>query len=77
MINRLTIIGVGLIGGSLALALKKSQAVGRIVGYGRNAQHLQKAVELGVIDAFETAIDAAVRDAEVIVLAAPVGSSKV
>jgi prephenate dehydrogenase len=76
LINRLTIIGVGLIGGSLALALKKAQAVGRIVGYGRNLQHLQKAMELGVIDAYETDLGAAVRDAEVIVLAVPVGSTR-
>ena len=75
MINRLTIIGVGLIGGSLALALKNARTVGRIVGYGRNLAHLQKAAELGVIDAYETEIGAAVRDADVIVLAAPVGST--
>jgi len=76
LINRLTIIGVGLIGGSLALALKKAQSVGRIVGYGRNVAQLQKAVQLGVIDAYETDIAAAVRDAEVIVLAAPVGATR-
>jgi prephenate dehydrogenase len=75
LIDRLTIIGVGLIGGSLALALKKARAVDRIVGFGRNIQHLQKAVGLGVIDAYETDIGAAVRDAQVVVLAAPVGST--
>ena len=75
MIKRLTIIGVGLIGGSLALALKKARAVGHIVGYGRNLQNLQKAQALGVVDAYETDIVAAVRDANVIVLAMPVGST--
>lgn len=76
MINRLTIIGVGLIGGSLARALRKSNAVKQIVGYGRNKPHLEKAVELGVIDHYETDMAAAVRGADVIVLAVPVGSSQ-
>ncbi|WP_455210218.1 prephenate dehydrogenase [Kaarinaea lacus] len=75
MINRLTIIGVGLIGGSLARALKKANAAGQVTGYGRNVQHLQKALELGVIDRYETDISAAVSDADVIVLAVPVGKT--
>lgn len=76
MINRLTIIGVGLIGGSLARALRKSNAVKQIVGYGRNQPNLEKAVELGVIDHYETDMAVAVRGADVIVLAVPVGSSE-
>ncbi|KPJ93635.1 MAG: prephenate dehydrogenase [Gammaproteobacteria bacterium SG8_11] len=75
MINRLSIIGVGLIGGSLARALKKANAVGQVVGYGRNIEHLQKALELGVVDKYETDIAVAVRDADVIVLAVPVGKT--
>jgi prephenate dehydrogenase len=75
LINRLTIIGVGLIGGSLARALKKANAVGRVTGYGRNVQYLQKAMELGVIDHYETDMGEAVRDADVIVLAVPVGKT--
>lgn len=76
LINRLTIIGVGLIGGSLARALKKAHAVGQVTGYGRNAQQLQKALDLGVIDRCETDIAAAVRDADVVVLAVPVGKTR-
>ena len=75
MINRLTIIGVGLIGGSLARALKKANAVAQVTGYGRNVQQLQKAMELGVIDHLETDMGAAVRDADVIVVAVPVGKT--
>lgn len=75
MINRLTIIGVGLIGGSLARALKKANAVAQVTGYGRNIQQLQKAMELGVIDHLETDMGAAVRDADVIVVAVPVGKT--
>jgi prephenate dehydrogenase len=73
LINRLTIIGVGLIGGSLARALKKANAVGEVVGHGRNVKHLQTALELGVIDRYETDVAAAIRQADIIVLAVPVG----
>ena len=52
MIQRLCIIGVGLIGGSLARALRDANYVGEIVGASRNADHLQKAVQLGVIDRY-------------------------
>jgi prephenate dehydrogenase len=55
--------------------LKKAHAVGQVIGYGRHVQHLQKALELGVIDCYDTDIDAAVRDADVIVLAIPVGNT--
>jgi len=74
MINRLTIIGVGLIGGSLARALKAAGACGEVVGYGRTTQALHKALELGVIDRAETDIAAAVKGADVIVLGVPVGA---
>jgi len=74
MINKLCIIGVGLIGGSLARALKQAEQVEHIIGCGRNAEHLGRAVELGVIDSFNTDIEAAVSDADVIVLAMPVGA---
>jgi prephenate dehydrogenase len=59
----------------LARALKKANAVGRVTGYGRNVQHLQKALELGVIDHYEAEIGEAVRNADVIVLSLPVGKT--
>ncbi len=74
MIDRLTIIGVGLIGGSLARALKSSGAVKEVVGTGRSKQHLQRALELGVIDRVEDDMAAAVSDADVVVVAVPVGA---
>ena len=74
MIARLCIIGVGLIGSSLSLALKQVGAVGEVVGYGRNRDNLQKGVEIGVLDRFETSIADAVRDADVIVVAVPLGA---
>ena len=74
MIKRLCIIGVGLIGGSLARALKQKQACDEVVGTGRQVQNLQKALDLGVIDRFETDISLAVKGADMVVVAVPVGS---
>ena len=74
IINKLCIIGVGLIGGSLARALKKSGAVGEVVGSGRNVGHLEKAKALGVIDRFETDISLAVKDCDMVVVAVPLGA---
>ncbi len=70
---RLAIIGVGMIGGSLALALKSRNAVDVIIGAGRARDNLQLAQQLGAIDEIaDTAADAVAR-ADVVVLAAPVG----
>lgn len=74
MINRLCIIGVGLIGGSLARALKARGICGEIVGCGRKIEPLQTALGLGVIDRYERTPAVAVSDADVIVIAAPVGA---
>jgi prephenate dehydrogenase len=74
MIDKLCIIGVGLIGSSLSLALKQVGAVGEVTGYGRNRDNLVKGVELGVLDRFESSIAAAVREADVIVVAVPLGA---
>ncbi len=72
LIPRLTIIGVGLIGGSLALALKAAGAVGEVVGCGRGKPNLEKALELGVIDRYERDPVKAVAGADVVFLATPV-----
>jgi len=75
VIERLVIIGVGLIGGSLARALREAGAVGEVVGCGRDRDHLEEAVRLGVIDRYELDADDAVEGADVVVLAVPVGST--
>ncbi len=72
LIPRLAIIGVGLIGGSLALALKEAGAVGEVVGCGRGKPNLEKAIELGVIDRYSRDPADAVKDADVVFLATPV-----
>lgn len=71
---RLCIIGVGLIGGSLARAARRAGACGEIVGCGRSVENLQRAVELGVIDRYETDPAQAVRDADLVLLAVPLGA---
>ncbi len=74
MIRRLCIIGVGLIGGSLARALRRRADCPEIVGASRNGAHLQKALELGVIDRFETDLGKAVAGADLVVVCVPLGA---
>lgn len=76
LIQKLTIIGVGLIGGSLARALKQAEACAEIVGCGRNEAELKKAVELGVIDSYELNPAIAVDGADVVLLAVPLGAMR-
>jgi prephenate dehydrogenase len=70
--KRLAVIGVGLIGGSFALGLKKAKAVSHVVGVGRNAANLQLALERGIIDAIAPDPAAAARDADLVLVATPV-----
>lgn len=72
-INKLVIIGVGLIGGSFALALKKAKAVKHVVGVGRTRKNLNDALKLGVIDEASQDAAAAVRDADMVLIGTPVG----
>ena len=76
MIDKLAIIGVGLIGSSLSLALKQSAAVGQVIGFGRNQKNLARGVELGVLDEFADSIEAAVSAADVVVVAVPLGAMR-
>src|SRR3954469_7024624 len=78
----LTIVGVGLIGGSIALAAKTRGLVGRVRGVGRNAATLQRAPpprilhelprSLGIIDEFTLDLPSAAESAQLIVLCTPV-----
>ncbi|MBP8902772.1 MAG: prephenate dehydrogenase/arogenate dehydrogenase family protein, partial [Thiobacillaceae bacterium] len=74
MIDHLVVIGVGLIGGSFALDLKKKGLVGRITGVGRGRANLEKARELGIIDAIAEHAGEAVADADLVMIAIPVGA---
>lgn len=75
MIDKLVIFGVGLIGGSLALALKRGHYVKQIVGVGRQGDNMQKALDLGVVDAVEHEVAKAVASADIIMIAAPVAQT--
>jgi prephenate dehydrogenase len=70
----MALLGVGLIGGSAALAWRAAGRVGRVVGHDTDAAALSVAIEHGVIDAAADSVAAAVADADLIVLAAPVGA---
>ncbi|EIC19344.1 prephenate dehydrogenase [Thiorhodovibrio frisius] len=76
MIDRLAVIGVGLIGGSLARALRAAGQVGEIIGCGRSQENLELALELGVIDRYAQDPAIAVRDADIVFLAVPMGAMR-
>ena len=71
-IKRLAVIGVGMIGGSLARALKERDLVGEVVGVNRSRASLEKALALGVIDRGTTDAAQAVHDATLVLVATPV-----
>ncbi|ODP35273.1 prephenate dehydrogenase/arogenate dehydrogenase family protein [Pandoraea sp. ISTKB] len=74
-LNKLVICGVGLIGGSLARALKAAGAVKEVVGVGRTEASLARACELGVIDRAASSMADAVAGADIVLLAAPVAQT--
>ena len=74
ILDTLAVIGVGLIGGSLAGALKMRGAVGTVVGCGRSVENLETALARGLIDRYTTDLVEAVAAADLVLLATPVGS---
>lgn len=72
--EKLTIIGVGLIGGSFARVCKKKEIAKSIIGFGRNEANLLKAVKLGVIDKYYLDLKKAVEHSDYVLVAVPVGS---
>lgn len=72
-IGKLVIIGVGLIGASFALALKRARVVKHVVGVGRTRRNLSAARRLRVVDEIQSDPGRAVRDADLVLLATPVG----
>lgn len=75
MLNKLVIIGVGLIGGSFALALRKAGLVTHITGLGRSKENLQRALELGIVDETTDNYAHALEKADLVLLAVPVGQT--
>lgn len=73
-VERLVVIGVGLIGGSFALALKATGNVGRVVGVGRSRANLDRALALGAIDEAAADAGAAAEGADLVLVATPIGA---
>jgi len=70
--KKVAILGVGLLGGSIGLVLKKRRLAQEIVGHFRNPKKIRPAVRLGLIDTGTTDLKEAVRDADVVVVCTPV-----
>jgi prephenate dehydrogenase len=70
--NKVIIFGVGLIGGSFALALRNANAVNEVVGFGRSKRTLEQALGFGLIDRVGEDVAREVSDADLILLATPV-----
>lgn len=76
MLDKIAIFGVGLIGGSFALALRQAGAVRHVVGVGRRRTSLERALALGIIDEIASSVADAVAGADLVLLAAPVAQTE-
>lgn len=76
VLNKIAIFGVGLIGGSFALALKRARAVAHVTGVGRSMASLQHAQELGIIDSIAVDVADAVNGADLVLVSAPVAQTE-
>ena len=74
MIKKITIIGVGLIGGSLAKAIKNNNLAEVVFGFGRNLSRLKDAQKSNIIDQYSIDISEALDGASIVVIATPVGT---
>lgn len=74
MTQHITIVGVGLIGGSFALALREAGHNAHFVGVGRNQQSLERAIDRGIVDSSQRSVADAVAETELVLLATPVGA---
>ena len=76
MLQKVVIFGVGLIGGSFALALKHGGAAREIVGMGRSPEAMARALELGIVDSVGQSVEEAMRGASLVLVAAPVAQTE-
>src|SRR5512143_4333758 len=70
--RKVVIFGVGLIGGSFALALRREEMVSEVVGFGRSQTTLEEAMRLGILDRIGSDVAHEVCDADLVLLATPV-----
>ncbi|MEA3404549.1 MAG: prephenate dehydrogenase/arogenate dehydrogenase family protein [Pseudomonadota bacterium] len=73
-LHKITIVGVGLIGGSFAKGIKEAGLADIVMGYGKNESNLKIGVELGVIDCYSTDMQEAVSDSDLVLLGVPLGA---
>jgi prephenate dehydrogenase len=76
ILRKLAVVGVGLIGGSFALALKRAGAVERVVGLGRGRANVERALAIGAIDEVAASAPQACADADLVLLAVPVAQTE-
>jgi cyclohexadieny/prephenate dehydrogenase len=74
LFNKVALIGVGLIGSSMARAMRRSDVAGHIAGYAHTSEIVERARKAGFADTMHSELAACVRDADLVVLAAPVGA---
>jgi len=74
-IRVVSIIGVGLIGGSFGLALKKKRLVRQVIGIGRHIHKLKEAKRLGAIDSYTTDLGRGVKDSDIVMIATPISKT--
>ena len=72
MFKRVTIIGLGLIGGSLGLAIKEKRLAKEVIGVSRRQTTIRRALSLGVVDRVTLDLQKGIKDADLIILTAPV-----
>lgn len=72
--NKITIIGVGLIGGSIGLAVRKMRLANKVVGVFRHESTLKRALKAKAIDKGTLSVAEGVKDADIVIVASPVGS---
>ncbi len=72
--DRVALIGLGLIAGSMSLAMRQAGLAGEVVGYARSSETRRTALEIGLVDRIADTAAEAVRDADLVVLAVPVGA---
>ena len=74
IVNKVCIIGVGLIGGSIAKALKSKNFCKDIFGYSQDTQNLLQAQNLGIIDNYSTNLAIAIKNCDLVIIAIPIRS---
>jgi len=74
LFNHIAIVGLGLIGGSLAQVVRKKKLAKRVTAFGRNPERLQKAQQLGLVDGYQVGFASGFKEVDLVVIATPVGS---